>query len=100
MADKAEFNAPADVVEEVEAEALVGPGALLGSWHACDSATRGLVRIDIAAAGQAVTVHAFGACVPSPCDWGSVHGLAYAADVSSTAAIAFSAHYKFKFKET
>jgi hypothetical protein len=104
MAEEHEFNAPADLAAEVQAEAearaaVVGPAALVGTWSACDAATRGLVRVVIAAAGQGITVHAFGACTPTPCDWGAVPGLAYAADVSSTAAVAFSAHYKFKFKD-
>jgi hypothetical protein len=105
MAEEHEFNAPSDQVEEARAEeealaAVVGAGALVGTWNACDAATRGLVRVVIAASGSAITVHAFGACTPTPCDWGSVHGLAYAANVSSTAAVAFSAHYKFSFKDT
>jgi len=100
-----EFNAPADQEHEAKARAeeeaaLVGSAALVGTWTACDAATRGLVRVVIAASGPGITVHAFGACTPSPCDWGAVSGLSYAADVSSTTAIAFSAHYKFKFKET
>jgi hypothetical protein len=105
MAEEHEFNAPADQLEEAKAEeeafaAVVGPAALVGTWNACDAATRSLVRVVIAASGSAITVHSFGACTPTPCDWGSVHGLAYAANVSSNAAVAFTAHYKFKFKET
>jgi hypothetical protein len=105
MAEEHEFNAPADQPEEAEAErealaAVVGPGALVGTWNACDAATRSLVRIVIAASGAGITVHAFGACTPSPCDWGSVPGLAYSANVSSSIAVAFTARYEFKFKET
>jgi hypothetical protein len=104
MAEEHEFNAPADQPEEAKAAAeavaaVVGPGAVVGTWNACDAATRNLVRVVIAASGSAITVHAFGACTPTPCDWGAVPGLAYAANVSSSAAIAFSAHYKFSFKE-
>jgi hypothetical protein len=105
MAEEHEFNAPADQIEEARAQeeafaAVVGPAGLVGTWNACDAATRGLVRVVIAASGSAITVHAFGACTPTPCDWGSVPGLAYAANVSSSVAIAFTAHYKFSFKET
>ncbi len=105
MAKEHEFNAPADQPEEAKREAeafaaVVGPAALVGTWNACDAATRSLVRVVITASGSAIKVHAFGACTPTPCDWGSVPGLAYAADVSSSAAIAFTAHYKFNFKET
>src|SRR4249920_2647380 len=105
MAEKHKFKAPADLLREAKAEAkaraaLVGPAALVGNWNACDAATRSLVRIVIAASGAGITVHAYGACTPTPCDWGTVHGLSYAANVSSSEAIALSAHYKFSFKET
>ena len=105
MAEKHEFNAPADQEHEARAHAeaqaaLVGPAPLVGTWNACDSATRGIVRVEIAAAGAGITVHAFGACTPSPCDWGAVPGLSYAENVSATAAVAFTAVYKFEFKET
>lgn len=102
MPAKHEFKAPADLAQkaaEVKAAAAVGPGALVGTWNACDAATRNLVRVVIAASGAGITVQAFGACTPTPCDWGKVPGLAYAADVSSTVAVAFSARYKFPFKE-
>ena len=106
MAEKKhDFNAPADELEGATehaeaAAAVVGPAALIGTWNACDASTRGIVRVVIAAAGQGISVHAFGACTPTPCDWGQVHGLAYADNVSSNAAVAFTASYKFEFKQT
>jgi hypothetical protein len=92
-----EFKAPADLPADGHEEIVAGPGALAGTWNACDQATRNLVRVVIAPKGNELTVHAFGACSPTPCDWGAVAGLAYAANVSSTAAIAFTAQYKFSF---
>jgi len=71
---------------------------LTGTWLACDRNTGNLVRVDIGTRGSSLTVHAFGACTPSPCDWGTVKGIAYAANVSSAQAIAFSARYEFSFK--
>jgi len=105
MAKEHEFNAPADQPEEMKRHleafaAVVGPAALIGTWNACDAATRSVVRVVIGGSGSAITVHLFGACTPTPCDWGSVPGLAYAENVSSSAAIAFTARYKFSFKET
>lgn len=102
MNKKHEFLAPADMMAEglAEGKAAVVPAALVGTWSNCDKATRGLLRIVIAASGAGVTVHAFGACTPTPCDWGVVPGMVYAENVSSTAAVAFSANYKFGFKET
>jgi hypothetical protein len=71
----------------------------IGTWNACDPATRNLVRIVVAPSGSEITVHAFGACSPTPCDWGAVPGLVYASNVSSTSAIAFTAQYKFSFSQ-
>ena len=101
MAEDNEFMAPTDVAEEAEAAAEVvsGMAAIVGTWNACDSATRSIVRVVVAASGGGITVRVFGACTPTPCDWGTVRGLAYAENVSSSAAIAFTAQYKFNFKE-
>jgi hypothetical protein len=93
------YNTPHEQVA-APAKAVVSPAALLGTWAACNRLTRDLVRVVIAAAGPAITVHVFGACTPTPCDWGAINGTAYAADVSSAAAIAFTAQYKFDFKTT
>lgn len=104
---KPEYKTPADLAEtqpaEMQAAAApvdlaVAPGALVGTWINSDPATRGLVKVIIAATGLDITVNAFGACSPTPCNWGIVPGTAYAANVSSTTGIAFSAQYKFGFK--
>ena len=104
MNKKHEFKAPADLIEGREemkaAEVAIASGPLLGTWSNCDQTTRGLVRIVIAASGAGISVHAFGACVLTPCDWGPVPGLVYAENVSSSVAVAFSAYYKFSFKDT
>jgi hypothetical protein len=57
-------------------------------------------RVVIAAKGNEVTVHAFGACQPTPCDWGMVNGLIFADNVTDTPAVAFTALYTFNFKQT
>jgi hypothetical protein len=102
--NKHEFRSPADLVEAskqaTHAAAPISPAGLAGKWCNCDKATRGLVEVDIAPAGAEITVHAFGACTPTPCDWGAVPGLTYAENVSSHTAVAFSAHYKFSFVDT
>lgn len=106
---KSEFRAPADVLhEEIKRLGLpqhyqltpVLPTPLVGTWVNCDHTTRGLVRLMIAAKGNEITLHGFGACTPTPCDWGLVNGLVYSANVASTPAIAFTALYNFGFKET
>lgn len=102
MQTKQDFKTPADLVKagvELKVEAI-DAARLIGTWSNSDTATRGLVKLVIARSGAGITVQAFGACTPTPCDWGVVAGIEYAADVSSTAAVAFSAYYKFSFKET
>ena len=73
---------------------------LIGKWHACDKNTRGIVRIVLGTKGGALTVQVFGACSPSPCDWGVVEGIAYADNVSATEAIAFTARYDPGFSQS
>lgn len=103
--EKRNFNVPLEEPEKIKAKLAPGEkaldlGALVGSWQACDRNTRGLVRVDLAKKGNDLTVHAFGACHPTPCDWGTVEGIAYAESVSDNQAIAFTAVYRFSFKDT
>jgi hypothetical protein len=109
LVTKQEFRAPSDVLEkEIERLGVPHPAAplavvanpLVGTWVNCDHQTRGLVRVMIAAAAPEITVHAFGACSPTPCDWGTVKGMIYASNVTNTSAMAFSAVYTFGFKQT
>ena len=45
-------------------------------------------------------INGFGACAPSPCEWGEARGSVFADGVSSKLGLAFSALYDFGFKET
>lgn len=82
-----------------EAKGTLSLKNLTGKWQACNRGTRGLVRVVLGTKGDTLTVQVFGACSPTPCDWGVVAGIAYAENVSATDAIAFSATYVFSFKE-
>jgi hypothetical protein len=73
---------------------------LLGTWTNADHNTRDLVRVTITASGTGFSVHAFGACTPTPCDWGVVPGNGFADSVLSGPGVAFTAQYRFTFKET
>jgi len=106
---KHEFRAPSDSLqEEIKrlklpaefAPAAVSVAPLVGTWVNVDHQTRGMVRLVIAASGNEITLHGFGACSPTPCDWGIVPGLVYANGVTGTAAIAFAGMYTFGFKQT
>jgi hypothetical protein len=106
---KHEYRAPSDNLQEEirrlklpEAfmPAAVSVSPLVGTWVNVDHATRGMVRLVIAPSGSEITLHGFGACSPTPCDWGVVPGLVYADNVTGTQAVAFSGTYTFSFKQT
>jgi hypothetical protein len=92
-----DYRAPSHIAEAGSAATAVSPAPLLGTWTNVNPHTTDLVKVVIAASGSGISVDAFGACSPTPCNWGSVPGLAYAANVSSTPAVAFSAQYTFSF---
>jgi hypothetical protein len=58
------------------------PAGFVGSWRSADPATRGIVRTVIAPSGSGLSVQVFGACSPSPCNWGSVPLATYGSNVS------------------
>jgi hypothetical protein len=45
-----------------------------GVWINDDSGTRGIPQLVINASGTALSIHGFGACSPTYCDWGSRSG--------------------------
>jgi hypothetical protein len=72
--------------------APIAPEPLLGEWVNTNSATRGIasaILVRIVAAGDSGT-----------CDWGEAAASLFAADTSSSEAMAFSAFYDFGFMET
>src|SRR5947209_5534290 len=106
---KQEFRAPADLLHEEIVRLrlpqqfkpeLVAANPLAGTWVNCDHKTRSIVRLVIAASGKGISVHGFGACTPTPCDWGIAPGLMYAENVTASPAVAFTATYTFAFKQT
>ena len=106
---KPEFNTPVDLLEkaaELKGIKLPQPlprlnlSPLVGTWSNADHATRDLVRLIISASGPIVCLNAFGACTPTPCDWGLVPANVFADSVLSGPTVAFTGQYKFSFKET
>ena len=73
--------------------------ALLGTWCNCDPNTRGIVKIELTEKSGTLHVHVYGACHPTPCDWGPVAGISYAESVVDNDAIAFTALYDHGFAE-
>jgi hypothetical protein len=105
---KEEFRAPAHILEkEIERLAipkpklpiLLQPDLLVGTWVNVEPQTRDLVRLEIKPKGNEITVHAFGACHPNPCDWGTVEGRIYSDTVATMHAVGFKAEYKFEFAQ-
>ena len=94
-----ESKAPSHLPQAGNVGAVVSPTALVGTWTNTNHATNDIVKIIIAAAGSNIKVDVFGACTPTPCNWGSVPGFAYAANVGAVPAIAFTAQYKFSFAQ-
>jgi hypothetical protein len=92
------FNKPTEKIRD--AMSALNIGSLLGTWVNVNSATRDIVKVVLTNNGGALGVHAYGACSPTPCDWGEVTGQAYAASVSGGKAVAFTANYAFGFKDT
>jgi hypothetical protein len=94
------FNKPAEKLEAAPHLDAMTLGSLVGTWKNVNAATRDIVEVVLTNTGGSLGVHAYGACVPTPCDWGQVPGQAYAASVAGGAAVAFTANYAFGFKNT
>lgn len=94
---QSEYKAPSHVAKPGTPEVVVIAAPLVGTWHNVNSSTEDLVKIVIAAAGSNITVNPYGACVPTPCNWGVSPGMAYAPNVSSSQAVAFSSEFTFSF---
>lgn len=73
---------------------------IVGTWKNRNAATRGIVSIVISEANGVLAVHAYGACVPAPCDWGEVAGIAYSLSVNGGVIRAFTAQYTRDFVTT
>jgi hypothetical protein len=94
------FNKPTEKPEAAAHLDAMTLGSLVGTWKNVNAATRDIVEVVLTNKSGSLGVHAYGACVPTPCDWGQVPGQAYAASVAGGAAVAFTANYAFGFKNT
>lgn len=72
---------------------------LIGNWMNVDPNTTGITRIVIGESGGGLTVHVWGKCHPTDCDWGEVPAIPYAKNVSARKAKAFTALYNPSFAE-
>jgi hypothetical protein len=83
-----------------ESEIIVDASPLVGTWINMDVSSRGIVKVILSGEKGALKVQTFGACSPSPCDWGEVKGVIYSIGVDSNMAVGFEAVYDFGFMET
>ena len=78
------------------ATALPSP-AFIGTWNNTAS-TGHFVKLSFDAVGGQLRVHAYGACSPTPCDWGIQNAVVYGANVSDANGATFTAQYDFGFE--
>jgi hypothetical protein len=74
--------------------------ALSGTWANINPATRSVVDIVIEGNKNGIEVDGFGACSPSPCQWGNVPGTVFGANVSAATGSSFEADWNFGFART
>jgi hypothetical protein len=82
------------------APAHATPAQFVGTWLNVDPGTRGIVRLKITAGVHGLGVEAFGACVPTACDWGLAGLTTYGNNVSDPDHKFGTAAYSFDFKQT
>lgn len=76
--------AAALAVAGLATSAFADVGDFIGSWNNADPNTAGITHVVInPAGGNRVSVHVFGSCHPSDCDWGTVVGHSYADSVGA-----------------
>ena len=73
---------------------------LLGTWLNTNTATRGITSAILSHHSGQITVRIVVAGDPRPSEWGETEVSLFAADASSSEAMAFSAFYDFGFMET
>ena len=86
--------------EEQAVANSIRPEPLLGKWLNTNMDTRGVISATLARTGRQIVVRIITAGDPESSDWGVTPADLFAADASSTEAMAFSAFYDFGFMET
>lgn len=86
--------------EQPGAGAPITPEPLLGEWVNTNSATRGIASAILSRKDGGIMVRIVAAGDSGTCDWGEASASLFAADTSSSEAMAFNAFYDFGFMET
>jgi hypothetical protein len=79
------------------APANASPAQFNGLWVNVDPATHGITRFLVLPTPGGPKVHTYGACSPTPCDWGEVPLVTYGDNVTDTDHKYGTAVYSFGF---
>jgi hypothetical protein len=74
--------------------------ALAGTWVNTNHATNSVVDVVVATGRKGITVDGFGACSPTPCEWGKIPGTVFGPNVSAKIGTSFAAQWNFGFART
>jgi hypothetical protein len=72
---------------------------LYGTWANTNPATRNVADIVVTPSGGGITVDGYGACSPSPCQWGNVPATVFGNTVTSSTGKSFEASWNFGFAD-
>jgi hypothetical protein len=86
--------------ERLESAGPLVPEPLLGTWLNTNTASRGILKAVLAREGRQIVLRILASGSPDDYDWGETAADIFAADSSSTEAMAFNAFYDFDFMET
>jgi hypothetical protein len=73
---------------------------LAGTWVNTNHATRSVADIVVSTSPKGIAVDGFGACTPTPCEFGRIPGTVFGPNVSATVGTSFAAQWNFTFKRT
>jgi hypothetical protein len=86
--------------EQALAAGSIHPEPLLGTWLNTNIGTRGIASAILTHKDGQIVLRIVAAGDPEPADWGETAASLFAADASSSEAMAYSAFYDFGFMET
>jgi len=78
----------------------VPAAALAGTWVNTNHATKNVVDLVVSASAKGITVDGFGACSPTPCEWGRIAGTVFGPSVTALTGTSFEAQWNFGFSRT